>query len=94
MYCERALAISEKALGPDHPDTAMSLNNRGALLQDQGDLAGARLYYERALDICEKKLGLAHPNTQLVATNTASLLDELKLRDEAKALRSKLGLPD
>jgi len=72
----------------------MSLNNRGALLQDQGDLAGARLYYERALDICEKKLGLAHPNTQLVATNTASLLDELKLRDEAKALRSKFGLPD
>src|ERR1700674_5615167 len=33
---ERALAISEPALGPDHPDTATSLNNLGFLLQDQG----------------------------------------------------------
>ena len=39
-YYERALAICEKALGPDHPDTAMSLNNLGALLNEQGDLAG------------------------------------------------------
>ena len=27
---QRALAIREKALGPEHPDTAASLNNRGA----------------------------------------------------------------
>jgi hypothetical protein len=29
---ERALAIREKALGPEHPDTATSLNNLGLLL--------------------------------------------------------------
>ena len=39
---ERALAIFEKALGPEHPDTARSLNNLASLLQAQGDLAGAR----------------------------------------------------
>jgi hypothetical protein len=33
------LAIREKALGPDHPDTAMSLNNLASLLRDQGDRA-------------------------------------------------------
>jgi tetratricopeptide (TPR) repeat protein len=30
---ERALAIREKVLGPEHPDTAASLNNLAALLQ-------------------------------------------------------------
>jgi hypothetical protein len=45
---ERALAISEKALGPEHPDTAMSLNNLALLLMDQADLAGARPLLERA----------------------------------------------
>ena len=33
---ERALAIREKALGPEHPDTATSLNNLASLLQDAG----------------------------------------------------------
>ena len=28
---KRALAIDEKALGPDHPDVAVSLNNLAAL---------------------------------------------------------------
>ena len=32
---DRSLAIREKALGPDHPDVAQSLNNRALLLEDQ-----------------------------------------------------------
>src|SRR5262249_44658590 len=58
-----ALAIREKVLGPEHPHTATSLNNLALLLQDQGDLAGARLLYERALAINEKALGPEHPAT-------------------------------
>src|SRR6516162_8873367 len=54
---ERALAISEKVLGPEHPDTATSLHNLASLLQDQDDLAGARPLFERALAIYEKVLG-------------------------------------
>jgi hypothetical protein len=37
-----AMAIREKTLGPDHPDTATSLNNLATLRRAQGDLAGAR----------------------------------------------------
>ncbi len=37
-----ALSSCERVLGPEHPDTAQSLNNLGFLLQAQGDLAGAR----------------------------------------------------
>jgi Tetratricopeptide repeat len=40
--CERALAIREKVLGPEHPDTATSLSNLGGTLEAQGDLIGAR----------------------------------------------------
>jgi TIR domain/Tetratricopeptide repeat/NB-ARC domain len=34
------LAISEKVLGPEHPDTAQSLNSLALLLRAQGDLPG------------------------------------------------------
>ena len=72
---ERALAIREKALGPDYPDTAGSLNNLGYLLHAQGDLAGARPYYERALAIREKALGPDHPDTARSLNNLGDLLD-------------------
>ncbi|MEZ4511605.1 MAG: tetratricopeptide repeat protein [Chloroflexota bacterium] len=34
---ERALAIRERVLGADHPDTATSLVNLGILLYEQGE---------------------------------------------------------
>ena len=63
---ERALAIYEKVLGPEHPYTAASLNNLASLLQAQGDLAAARPLFERALAIREKVLGPEHPDTALL----------------------------
>src|ERR1700757_634931 len=39
---ERALAICEKTLGPEHPHTATNLNNLALLLRKLGDYAGAR----------------------------------------------------
>ncbi len=80
---ERALAIHEKALGPEHPDTATSLNNLAVLLQDQGDLAGARPLYERALAIYEKALGPEHPDTAMSMSNLARVL-----RDTGRPQRS------
>ena len=71
---ERTLAISERALGPDHPDTAGSLNNLAGLLQEQGDLAGARPLFERALAISERALGPDHPDTATSLNNLARLL--------------------
>jgi tetratricopeptide (TPR) repeat protein len=71
---ERALAIREKVRGPDHPDTASSLNHLGLLLKDQGDLAGARPPLERALAIRETVLGSDHPDTAASLNNLAVLL--------------------
>jgi tetratricopeptide (TPR) repeat protein len=74
LLFERALAIREKGVGPDHPDTAMSLNNLARLLRDQGDLAAARPLQERALAIFENVFGPEHPNTAKCLVNFAHLL--------------------
>jgi tetratricopeptide (TPR) repeat protein len=68
------LAMREKALGPEHPDTATSLNNLALLLKAQGDFAGARPLLERALAIHEKALGPANRNTNRTRSNLARLL--------------------
>ncbi len=73
-YFERALAINEKVLGAEHPDTAGSLNNLGSLFRSQGDLAAARPYFERALAIYEKVLGTEHPYTARSLNNLGFLL--------------------
>lgn len=57
---ERSIAIKEKLVGPDHPETAWSLRNLATLLWETGDYAGARPLFERALAIQEKLLGPDH----------------------------------
>jgi tetratricopeptide (TPR) repeat protein len=70
---ERALAIREAHLGPDHRDTATSLTNLAEVLVDQGDLAGARRLYERALSIFEARMGADHPNTERMRASLAAV---------------------
>jgi tetratricopeptide (TPR) repeat protein len=71
---ERALTIYERVLGPEHPQTAGSLNHVGYLLRAQGDFAGARRYYERALAIFEKVGGPDNPDTAWILHNLGYLL--------------------
>jgi Flp pilus assembly protein TadD len=73
---ERALAIREKVLGPENPDTATSLNNLAFLLHAQGDLSAARPLCERTLAIREKVLGPEHPDTAMALNNLAFLLHD------------------
>jgi tetratricopeptide (TPR) repeat protein len=54
---ERALAIREKALGPDHPDVAVALINLAQLYESQSRYADAEPLYKRSLAIREKALG-------------------------------------
>jgi hypothetical protein len=46
------------------------------VLQDQGDLAGARAAYARALRIFERFLPPDHPHIAIVRGNLARLADE------------------
>ncbi len=70
----RALAIREAALGPDHPDTALSLNNLAELLRAQGRSGEAEPLFRQALAIREAALGPDHPNTAQSLNNLAALL--------------------
>ena len=70
---ERALAIQEKVLGPEHLATAWSLSNLSDLLGEADDFARARLLAERALAIREKVLGPEHPDTARSRDNLASV---------------------
>jgi CHAT domain-containing protein/Tfp pilus assembly protein PilF len=79
----RALAIREKTLGPEHPDVADSLNNLASLYLDRGDYAKAEPLLERALVIREKALGPEHPDVADSINNLARLYRNLN--DYAKA---------
>ncbi len=46
---------------------AIDLNNLAGVLQDQGDLAGARERFERALEIDEAAYGPDHPTVAIDA---------------------------
>jgi tetratricopeptide (TPR) repeat protein len=56
----RALAIWEKALGPEHPEVAASLNGLATLYGDQGQYAKAEPLYIRALVQCIIDLVIAY----------------------------------
>ena len=58
---QRALKIREKALGPEHPDTANSLNNLALLYQAMGAYDQALPLYQRALKIMEKSWARSTP---------------------------------
>jgi tetratricopeptide (TPR) repeat protein len=64
------LKIEEKKLGPDHLDTAKTLDNLGELYFETGQYAKAEPLFQRALKIREKVLGSEH-------ASVAECLDQL-----------------
>jgi serine/threonine-protein kinase len=58
---KRALAVLEKALGPNDTNVAVVLDNLAGLHREMGDLSTAREEYERALGIEENNRGPNHP---------------------------------
>ena len=58
---ESALAIYEASLGPDHPSTAISLDNLAGTYSDLGQADKALPLQQRALKIIEDALGPDHP---------------------------------
>jgi tetratricopeptide (TPR) repeat protein/tRNA A-37 threonylcarbamoyl transferase component Bud32 len=67
---ERALAIREAALGPEHPEVATSLTNLGNVYSSTGAYDEAKQLHMRALAIKEAALGPEHPD---VATSLSNL---------------------
>lgn len=74
---ERSLELRNKSVGPEHPSTAESLNNLGALYEVLGDYPAAKGYYVRALKIKERVLGRKNPSTALGLNNLGALFERM-----------------
>jgi len=83
---EHVLAIRQKVLGPDHPDTAKSLDDLAKLIYALGEYETARPLFERALAIRERVLGPDHPATAKSLNNLAELLRTLSEYETARPL--------
>ena len=92
----RALAITQKARGPDHPDTANQLHNIASFYGLQGKTAEAERLYRQALSIQEKALGPEHPDVATTLDNLATVCstgpcsdDVLNYERRSLAIREK-----
>jgi tetratricopeptide (TPR) repeat protein len=86
---KRALAIDEKAYGPDHPNVATVLNNLVVLLQATNRLGEAEPLYRRALAIDEESYGPDHPTVATDLNNLATLLYAMNRQGEAEPLMKR-----
>jgi tetratricopeptide (TPR) repeat protein len=68
---QEALQIRQRVLGPEHPDTATSLNSLAALYQEMKAYAKAEPLYQEALRIRQKVLGPENPDTRAVSITWA-----------------------
>jgi len=98
---EKALDIRTKALGPDHPDVAITLSELGTVVWRKGDFARAKALQEQALAIREKRLG---PDSKEVASSLHNLgnlnwsqgnyAEARRLLERALAIREKVLGPE
>ena len=86
---ERALAIWEKVLGPEHPNVATSLDNLALLYDVQGRYEKAEPLYLRSLAIREKVLGAEHSHVAASLNNLAALYNAQGRYEEAKPLNQR-----
>ncbi len=87
-YLQRSLQVETAQKGEMHRDVSTSLHTLAGVLQDQGDLAGARRHLERALEIDAQVLGTElHPS---VAASLHALAGVLKAQGDLAGARRHL----
>jgi tetratricopeptide (TPR) repeat protein len=74
---ERALAVTEAALGPQAAEVAWRYDGLGRVLRELGDLGGARVQSERALAIGEAALDADHSDVAVWRGNLGMVLRAL-----------------
>jgi tetratricopeptide (TPR) repeat protein len=82
---EQTLALRQARLGPDHPDTLVSMNDLADSYDTLGRQAEALKLREQALALRQAKLGPDHPDTLRSRLGVASGLVRLGRAAEAAA---------
>ena len=83
---KRALAIREKALGPDHPDVGTSAQQPGRAVSEPGPLRRGRAAVQARPGDREKALGPDHPDVGHSLNNLAELYRDQGRYAEAEPL--------
>jgi tetratricopeptide (TPR) repeat protein len=83
---QRSLAISEKVMGPEHPDVATILLDLALLYGKLGKYTEAEPLCQRSLAIKEKALGPEHPDVATILHNLANLYAAADKYTEAEVL--------
>jgi tetratricopeptide (TPR) repeat protein len=81
----RAVDLKRRALGPRHPDTAVTLNNLAITCKRAGALSRAATLAAEALEILEETLPADHPRLAVCRANAAGCADS--------AAAARLALP-
>ncbi len=87
---EKALALAERVLGREHPDTLRSVSNLATLYCAQGRYGEAEPLYKRALEGFERTLGPGHQATKDTAKNLAELYRSQGREAEARQVLERL----
>lgn len=83
---QQALAIKEKALGVEHPDSLEIVNTLAGIYQMQGDYYQAEVLYQRVFSIYEKADNLQHQQGFTAVMGLATMYFGLGNYEDAKAL--------
>ena len=84
-----ALKAREAMLGPEHPDTLISVSQLGSVLEMQGKYDEAEAMNRRALAGSKKMLGSEHPDTLISVSHLGSMLQRQRKYDEAEAMHRR-----
>jgi eukaryotic-like serine/threonine-protein kinase len=79
-----AIALKEKALGPDHPDVSRSVDSLSLAQMGAGDLAEALTGNRRAVAIGERAYGRESPLLAYMLSNRGEVLNALHRPEEAE----------
>ncbi|KAK3177704.1 hypothetical protein K4F52_009552 [Lecanicillium sp. MT-2017a] len=88
MY-SRALQGYEKAWGPEHMSTLLTIQNIGNLYKDQKRFEEAEAMYSQALQGLEKTYGPEHSSTLITVHNLGSLYVGQERYEEAEAMYNR-----
>ena len=73
---ERALAVTEQVLGPEHAEVCKRHDTLGRVLQELGDYQGAKQHYQQALEIGQATLGPDHPFVAVYRRNLDDVVQQ------------------
>ncbi len=85
LYRE-TLDLYRQVLGPQHPDTLVSIGNLASVLERQSRYGEAEPLYREALDLCRQVLGAKHPTTLTSLNGLAQVLQRQGRYAEAEPL--------